>query len=224
MTSYNYVFNNPVGALDETGYVPQDCPPNCATGARGAYQSNPSKVINHFSEKAQSRSLDGPNESHKTGGEIVAGSVPGVGEAADAYELATGNTITGREGSRVLGALGLAIPFAGAAALRGVGELANFSKSSLDDVAESIGSGHAFSKHVVEKGEFPGVESQGEFVGLVKGVLKNPSETKELARGRVAAWNESSDTVVIYDLNNPDKGTAFRPDNGKEYFDNLSAE
>jgi hypothetical protein len=121
------VFNNPVGAFDKTGYVPQDCPPNCATGARGAYQSNSSKVINHFSEKAQSRSLDGPNESHKTGGEIVAGSIPGVGEAADAYEFATGKTITGRDGSRLLAALGLAIPFAGAAALRGGGEI--FSRS-----------------------------------------------------------------------------------------------
>lgn len=84
--------------------------------------------------------------------------------------------------------------------------------------AKKIANGHAYEKHVIEKGEFPEINSPEEFEHLVKGVMKSP-ESKPLSNGRHAYWKD--DTVVITDPNHIDGGTAFRPTAGKAYYDNL---
>ncbi len=42
--------------------------------------------------------------------------------------------------------------------------------------------------------------------------------TRELANGRKAYWDDKTGTIVIHDPNSKDLGTVFRSNNGKEYF------
>lgn len=84
--------------------------------------------------------------------------------------------------------------------------------------AEQIAKGHAWSKH---QGEFPEFSTKEEFAQHIDEIMTNPSDSKTLARGRKAFWDDRTKTVVIRDPNSPDLGTAFKPTNGKAYFDNL---
>lgn len=82
-------------------------------------------------------------------------------------------------------------------------------------IADEISGGHAFDKHVVERGEFPGVTTREQFAGLIEDAVMN-GESRVLSRGRTAYWNEG--TVVIRDPGAPDGGTTFRPAKGYNYF------
>lgn len=82
---------------------------------------------------------------------------------------------------------------------------------------QEIAGGHAFGKHVVERGEFPGIRSRSQFGSHIEGVVMN-GEIRTLGGGRTAFWREG--TVVIRNPRSPDGGTAFRPDNGYDYFVN----
>jgi RHS repeat-associated protein len=88
----------------------------------------------------------------------------------------------------------------------------------LSTDAQQIAKGHAWAKH---KGEFPEFSTEGEFAQHIDQIMSKPSASKDLAGGRKAFWDDNTKTVVIRDPNSPDLGTAFRPKNGKEYFDNL---
>lgn len=63
--------------------------------------------------------------------------------------------------------------------------------------------------------------SKEQFAQHIENVVKNPTSTKELTNGRSAYWDQSSGTVVIRNPKAADGGTAFRPTNGRAYFDNL---
>jgi filamentous hemagglutinin len=84
--------------------------------------------------------------------------------------------------------------------------------------AQQIANGHAWSNH---KGEFPEFSTEAEFAEHIDQIMANPSASKKLARARRAYWDDTTRTVVIRDPNSPDMGTAFRPRDGKAYFDNL---
>ncbi len=84
--------------------------------------------------------------------------------------------------------------------------------------AEQIAKGHAWSKH---KGDFPEFLTEAEFAQHLDDIMANPSASKDLAKGRKAFWDDRSRTVVVRDPNSPDLGTAFKPQQGKAYFDNL---
>ena len=84
--------------------------------------------------------------------------------------------------------------------------------------AQQIAKGHAWSKH---KGEFPQFSTEAEFAQHIDRVMAIPSASKTLTKGRTAFWDDQTQTVVIRDPNSPDLGTAFKPKNGKVYFDNL---
>ena len=84
--------------------------------------------------------------------------------------------------------------------------------------AQRIAKGHAWSKH---KGEFPEFSTEAEFAQHIDEIMVNPSASKNLAKGRKAFWDNESKAVVIRDPNSPDLGTAFKPKDGKAYFDNL---
>jgi RHS repeat-associated protein len=75
---------------------------------------------------------------------------------------------------------------------------------------------HAYGKHA---GEFGNI-TRNEFKDLVQETMANPSEVKSLSNGRTAYWNDKEQMVVIENGTAPDKSTAFRPTNGKSYFDN----
>lgn len=85
--------------------------------------------------------------------------------------------------------------------------------------AKQIADGHAWTKH---QKEFPGWDKQ-KFTDKIDETIKEAkgSNVKNLSGGRTAYWNDKEKMVVIRDPKNLDGGTAFRPTNGKAYFDNL---
>jgi filamentous hemagglutinin len=97
--------------------------------------------------------------------------------------------------------------------------------------AEKIGTGHAFAKHVLQHGKGSG---GGEFAGLgirtvkqfqafVDNIMNSASgaNVRSLSGGRTAYWDDATGTVVIHNPRAADAGTAFRPRNGRAYFDGL---
>jgi len=95
----------------------------------------------------------------------------------------------------------------------------------MRNVAKKISGGHAYSKHVLQKGEFGSI-TQSEFNNIVYNTVRKPDLYRDLPNGRKAFWSftgssKKKGTLVIYDPKNPDLGTAFRPDDGVEYFYDL---
>lgn len=88
-------------------------------------------------------------------------------------------------------------------------------------IAEQIGNGHAFDKHVVLGQEFPGVTTRGAFTDFIENAMNNPTAIRQLNNGRSAYWHDESQSVVIVNPKSPDLGTAFRPLSGRNYFDTL---
>jgi RHS repeat-associated protein len=90
--------------------------------------------------------------------------------------------------------------------------------STILGSASQIANGHAWTKH---QGEFPGWD-QSKFENTVKDTMQQPDEVRSLSNNRTAYWNAKENMVVIEDPANADGGTAFRPTNGKSYFDGLN--
>jgi len=88
---------------------------------------------------------------------------------------------------------------------------------------EEISNGHAFDKHVIEQGEFKelGISTKEQFAAHIEKVVRDPTSSKNFSGGRTAYWDESSGAAVIRNPNSADGGTAFRPTNGRAYYDNL---
>ena len=80
-----------------------------------------------------------------------------------------------------------------------------------------IANGHAYDKHVLDRGEFPEVHTEQDFQNLIDDVIENPSHSGNLNNGRSYAYDENTNTLVIMDPNHPDGGTAFRPQTGLDY-------
>lgn len=101
--------------------------------------------------------------------------------------------------------------------------------SDADDAAASadqalspgarIAKGHAYEKH---RREF-GFSSRAEMAAHLDHVIDatGPPNVKHLQRHRVAYWHEATGSVVIVDPNTTDGGTAFKPNRGRAYFNNL---
>jgi hypothetical protein len=104
------------------------------------------------------------------------------------------------------------------------GNVAGLPEAEAQQLADLIADGHAYDKHVIEREEFPDISSQDQFSDYIKDILRNPNEVKSLPRGRTAYWDDGSGTVVIQNPNDLDGGTAFRPPEGKSYFDSLKKE
>ena len=83
---------------------------------------------------------------------------------------------------------------------------------------KEISGGHAFEKHVIEGGEFPGITTRGQFADIIERVVTN-GEMRPLSGGRSAYWQDG--TVVIRNPGAADGGTAFIPKSGYDYFLNL---
>ena len=87
-------------------------------------------------------------------------------------------------------------------------------------IAADIAGGHAFAKHVICQGEFPGwIRTRKQFTQHIEKILNNPDEIKKLKNQRIAYWDYNSGTVVIMNPNAIDKGTAFQPTEGFDYFE-----
>ena len=88
--------------------------------------------------------------------------------------------------------------------------------------AQRIAGGHAFEKHVLTQGEFPGfIRTRQQFTDHIADVMSNPTASRTLGGGRTAFWHEGTGTVVIRNPRAADLGTAFQPTNGRAYFDGL---
>lgn len=98
-------------------------------------------------------------------------------------------------------------------------------------IAGQIARGHAFEKHAREyrPGQVyagtdyaaPAIRTEQQFAEVLTRNLLQPDAERRLARGRRAFWEADFGGVVIFDPNNDDCGTAFRPRRGKAYFDDL---
>ena len=85
-------------------------------------------------------------------------------------------------------------------------------------IAQQIAAGHAYKKHVLERDEFPWIESREEFRDFIAGIIRKPTERKPLKDGRTGFWDAKTGTIVIRDPNHPDGGTAFRLPDAKRYY------
>jgi filamentous hemagglutinin len=91
-------------------------------------------------------------------------------------------------------------------------------------LGQKIANGHAYDKHVVQQGEFPGITNRANFANVVDqaiGKAKAAGDVRNLSGGRVAYWDDADGIVVISDPAAADGGTAFKPTAGKAYFLNL---
>lgn len=97
------------------------------------------------------------------------------------------------------------------------------------DVAAKIAVGHSWTKHSAEyvAGKIiaglampasPRVTTAAEYKAHVITAMGSATN-KALTNGRKAWWLASTGTIVIFDPNNVDCGTAFRPTLGKPYYD-----
>lgn len=99
------------------------------------------------------------------------------------------------------------------------------------DVAAKIAHGHSFTKHsdefvkgfVIAGRPFPDptIESADDFAVFLTEILDDPTVSRGLSNKRIAHWDDRTGTVIIYNPLPEDCGTAFRPDDGKAYFDGL---
>lgn len=91
-------------------------------------------------------------------------------------------------------------------------EVAATRAASNAKVADSISKGHAYDKHVVQRGEFNGmVNNRTEFKQHIESVINKPSNVRSLENGRTAYLQKSTNTIVIKNPQARDYGTAYRP-------------
>lgn len=119
-----------------------------------------------------------------------------------------------------------AIPFIGA-----TGNVARLGRQAASSAAQAarlgrqlasqeIAGGHAFIKHVIQRGEFPGIHTRAEFANMIENVMEKASHVRNLSGGRTAFWRDG--VVVIRNPGAVDGGTAFVPNgNGFDYFMNV---
>jgi hypothetical protein len=90
-------------------------------------------------------------------------------------------------------------------------------------ISEELGAGHAFEKHIVKQGEFPGwIRTRSQFTQHIEQVLNDPlTHSKVLSNNKTAYWHSPTSTVVIRNPNAIDGGTVFQPLNGINYFREL---
>jgi len=75
--------------------------------------------------------------------------------------------------------------------------------------------GHAFDKHVLQQGEFPGIRTRQQFANMIEDVILN-GERRVGGGGRSAYWRNG--VIVIRNPRARDGGTVFAPKEGYEYF------
>jgi hypothetical protein len=101
--------------------------------------------------------------------------------------------------------------------------------TATSDIATKIANGHSWTKHQSEyiagniiaglaMPSTPKVTTSAEFKTHVQTAMGSATN-KALTNGRKAWWYALSGTIVIFDPNNVDCGTAFRPTLGKPYYD-----
>ena len=103
------------------------------------------------------------------------------------------------------------------ATLMGIGSnpanVANGTRLNNRLIAAEVANGHAFAKHVIERGEFVGlgIRTRQQFQNFVESIVSNPATVKRYAAdGTIYYLDNSTRTVVIRGQRG--EATAFRPD------------
>ncbi len=93
-------------------------------------------------------------------------------------------------------------------------------RDSPVDYATKIANGHGFEKHVISRGEFPGIRTRKEYADMIRDIIKT-GEAKNVKNqpGVVAFWKNG--VVVYWNRLDPDIGTAFPPKTGQAYWDKI---
>ena len=99
----------------------------------------------------------------------------------------------------------------------------SLSSKEIEIVSKQIADGHAFQKHILEKGELAGmgIRTRAQLADFIGETMRQPSDVKALGGGRTAYWNDEYQSVIIHNPKAGDGGTIFQPKNGKLYFDNM---
>ncbi len=86
-------------------------------------------------------------------------------------------------------------------------------------IAQEIAGGHAFEKHIINRGEFRGfIRTRTQFSEHIENVLNNPTKAKQLRNNRTGYWHQETGTVVVRNPMAIDGGTAFQPNKGITYY------
>jgi filamentous hemagglutinin len=106
------------------------------------------------------------------------------------------------------------------AARGGARSAANAARLNRNLAAREIAGGHAFGKHADEFAAL-GITNRDQFARHIEDVMNNPSAFRELRNGRSAFWDDATGTVVIRNPSAVDGGAAFRPPDGRSYFERI---
>ena len=68
---------------------------------------------------------------------------------------------------------------------------------------------HAFDKHVVTQGEFPGIRTKDQFVAMTRESIQRSSHFGD--QSGTTWWYDKSQNILIFDTPPPHAGTVFRP-------------
>jgi RHS repeat-associated protein len=86
--------------------------------------------------------------------------------------------------------------------------------------AYDIAYGHAWRDHRFEF-ERIGIQNEQELAEHIESVMIGGEEKPNLRRGRHGYWDEATGTLVVFDPNDTDRGTAYIPKDGRIAFENL---
>ncbi len=211
LNSYSYANNNPVTLSDPNGKCPMCI---LGIGILAMYVPQITAVANQIINTHFEGLLTDSFANHPK--ETTLRMSPATGEGIAAKELFTGKDyFSGQSLSladRSLSLLGF-IPFMGGLAREEAG---------IANIAEHIGNGHAYDKHLVERGEFEGIaKTKEEFVAHIENVMKNPDRVENLGKSITAYDQEKTKTIVIHNPSNPDMGTAYQNPNVQSRMDRL---
>jgi hypothetical protein len=92
--------------------------------------------------------------------------------------------------------------------------------TEIDQIASHLSRGHAHFKHRREFAEI-GINTREEMYEHLVDILTRLPEQKLLANGRAAIYDAASNTFILLDDATRYAITAFRPERGRRYYDNM---
>lgn len=88
-----------------------------------------------------------------------------------------------------------------------------------NNVSYDIAYGHAWRNHIADSWIHIDINTQQELAELIDNIITFPSDAKDdESTGREAYWDDATKVIVIIDPNHAEGGTAFRPSEGKQFF------